>query len=712
MQSGVRSTVASSAMAAQPDEFAMQWARTRRFSLGLPRRFTVTRERVLFLRTRSGRDPTSLLWRLEIPTGKEHLVADPDELAGEDTGAIPPEERIRRERSRERAGGIVAYSADQAARTAVFSWAGALWVADTTGASGPPRKVLDAPVVNPVIDPTGAYVAYVSDRALHLVHADGSGGRTLAAPEGESVSYGLAEYVAAEEMGRSEGFWWSPSGDRLLVARVDASSVARWFVSDPSDPRRPPTELHFPPAGGANADVRLSVYGLDGSEVPVNWDRERFEYVASVNWGPALLIAVQSRDQRLMHVLEVEPTTGKTEVRGEQRDPSWVDIVPGTPALTPSGELVSVVRNGDTRSLKVGEQLMTPPGLHVRSVISVEANEVIFTGSTDPTELHLWSCRKDELQQLTADAGVHAAFAGGDALVVVSERLDGDTRVSLRTQGKKTEIVSYVESPIVQPRVQIERSGPREIRTSLLLPSWYEPGSAKLPVLVDSYAGPGHARVAHARNRYLDSQWFAEQGFAVVQADGRGTPGRGFDWERAILRDLAGPVLEDQVAALEATAKKHPDLDLSRVGIRGWSFGGYLAALAVLRRPDTFHAAAAGAPVTDWRMYDTHYTERYLGHPDNEAEAYKRSSLLGEAGQLSRPLLLIHGLVDDNVLVAHSLRLSAELVSSSRLHAVLPLSAASHMGSKEDAAANILVVERDFFAESLRVTGPQPSRRR
>jgi dipeptidyl-peptidase-4 len=200
---------------------------------------------------------------------------------------------------------------------------------------------------------------------------------------------------------------------------------------------------------------------------------------------------------------------------------------------------------------------------------------------------------------------------------------------------------------------------------------------------------------------FLASQWFAEQGFAVVVADGRGTPGRGPRWEHAVAGDLAGPALADQVTALRAAAQRCPDLDLGRVAIRGWSFGGYLSALAVLRRPDVFHAAVAGAPVTEWRLYDTHYTERYLGHPDRQPAAYEQSSLLADAGRLSRALLIIHGLADDNVVVAHSLRLSSALLAAGRQHCVLPLSGVTHMASQEEVAENLLLLQVDFIRRAL-----------
>jgi dipeptidyl-peptidase-4 len=195
----------------------------------------------------------------------------------------------------------------------------------------------------------------------------------------------------------------------------------------------------------------------------------------------------------------------------------------------------------------------------------------------------------------------------------------------------------------------------------------------------------------------------------VVVADGRGTPGRGPDWDRTIAHDWADVVLEDQVTALEAAAARCADLDTGRVAIRGWSFGGYLAALAVLRRPDTFHAAVAGAPVTDWRLYDTHYTERYLGDPAQNGAAYDRISLLGDAAALRRPLLLIHGLADDNVVVAHTLRMSSALLAAGRPHTVLPLSGVTHMTPQEVVAENLLLFQVDFLHRALRGGGPPES---
>jgi dipeptidyl-peptidase-4 len=252
--------------------------------------------------------------------------------------------------------------------------------------------------------------------------------------------------------------------------------------------------------------------------------------------------------------------------------------------------------------------------------------------------------------------------------------------------------------------VTLLKSGKRELATAVLLPAGRDPDDdTKLPVLLDPYGGPHAQRVLASHHAFVASQWFADQGFAVVVADGRGSPGRGAAWEREIHLDLANPPLDDQVDALHGAAERFPALDLDRVAIRGWSFGGYLAALAVLQRPDVFHAAIAGAPVTEWRLYDTHYTERYLGDPttDEGQRVYDASSLLPLADQLTRPLLLIHGLADDNVVAAHTLQLSSALLAAGRPHEVLPLVGVSHMTPQEVVAENLLRHQLDFLDRSL-----------
>ena len=691
------------------DSFLRLQARTARFTLGRPRSFTVSPDgsRVLFLRSRGGTDKTTCLWVYDVAERRERVIADPVALLATDSGgeesrdAVPASERARRERAREQAAGIVGYACDATTSVIAFTLAGRLFVVDD--ASGSPREVdTGAPVFDPHLDPTGRRVAYASDGALRVVSVDGSGDRSVAQEDG--VSWGVAEFVAAEEMGRQRGFWWAPDGEALLAARVDESGVLQWHIGDPANPDRTPNVVRYPAAGTNNAVVSLALLSLDGHRTPVIWDADAFPYLVTARWvrGFTPLLHLASRDQHTMRIVEIEVTTGATTVLREDTDPHWLALVPGVPDRLPDGRLVCTVDDADTRRLVVGDDIVTPPGLQVHAVLSRGSADILFSASHEPTEQHLWAYfAAGECTQLTSDPGVHAGAGASDVLIVASGSLSTDgIRTVVRKNGIEIGVIaSFAEPAPFSPRVKLSTQGRRELRTAVVWPRDHVEG-ALLPVLMDPYGGPGALRVVASRNAYLNSQWLADQGFAVVIIDGRGTPGRGPAWERMVAGDLATPVLDDQVDGLHALAAVEPDLDLSRVAIRGWSFGGYLAALAVLRRPDVFHAAVAGAPVTDWRLYDTNYTERYLG-TDASAPAYANSSLLRDAPSLTRPLLLVHGLADDNVVAAHTLRLSSALLAAGRNHSVLPLSGITHMTSREDVAANLVKVEVQFLRSSL-----------
>jgi dipeptidyl-peptidase 4 len=686
------------------DSFPRRQARTRRFTLGAPRGVTISADggRVVFLRSRGGTDPVTCLWSLDLETGEERLVADPLELA-DGTEDLPAEERARRERAREQAGGIVAYATDRPVTTAAFALSGQLYVTDFAAGLTPRLVDTDGAVVDPRPDPTGRRVAFVSGGALHVHEIIPRTTATLLEPDTEHVTWGLADFVAAEEMGRMRGYWWAPDGEALLVARVDDSPVGRWHIADPEHPERPPTVVAYPAAGTPNATVSLVLAGLDGTRTPVTWDVARDEYLVAVTWdetGP--LLVVQPRDQRCLRLLTVDPATGVTTEVHAETDERWVEIVPGVPARTGAGELVWAADRDGMRRLLVGGEPVTPVSLQVRAVLDVDDDTVLLSGSEDPVSVGLWTWSRDGgLQALTPEPGVHSGRLRGGTLVLTRQDLDSDgARTTVHRGADELTVTSLADRPGITPSVTLLSAGTWDLRTAVLLPTGHREGTS-LPVLMDPYGGPHSQRVLAARGAFLTSQWFADQGFAVVVADGRGTPGRGTEFERAVHGDLAGPVLEDQVEALHAAAQRFPDLDLSRVGIRGWSFGGYLAALAVLRRPDVFHAAVAGAPVTDWALYDTHYTERYLGRPDTDPDAYARSSLIADAPGLIRPLLLVHGLADDNVVAAHTLRLSSALLAAGRPHTVLPLSGVTHMTPQEVVAENLLLLQVRFLHDAL-----------
>ena len=712
--------MASEATAAAAAALPRQLARTRRFTLGVPAQATISPDgsTVFFVRTRSGTDPVSCLWALDCRTWSERLVADPlTLLAGQDED-LPPQERTRRERAREMSSGIVSYAADDDCRLLAFALSGQLWSARP--ASGVARKVPAAgPVIDPRPDPAGQRIAYVSDGALRVVQADGGADLAVAVPDGPEISFGLAEHVAAESMGRHRGYWWAPDGTKLLVARADMSAVQRWYIGDPSDPARTPATIRYPAAGTPNAAVSLWIADLARTGSPltaVDWDTSAMEYLTSAGWDAAgPYAAVQSRDQHELQVLGIDPETGATSVLAGQHDDAWVTLVPGLPARTAAGTLLTSADLDDTRRLLVGGQPVSPPGLQLEAVVAVDGDTVLFTASDEPTQTHLWEYQPATgLRRLSSEPGVHTGTRRGGCTIVDSGspgRLG--TVLSVRTGRGSAPITSLAEEPVLRPAMELLSLGPRGLRAALFLPSWRQPGDPPLPVLMDPYGGPAGRKVTAEHGTWTyTSQWFAEQGFAVLAVDGRGTPGRGPAWERAIYLDIVGPVLADQVEGLERAAQLRPELDLARVAIRGWSFGGFLAALAVLRRPDVFHAGVAGAPVTDQRLYDTHWRERHLGHPDVHPDAYDRCSLIGDAASLVRPLLLIHGLADDNVVAAHTLRLSAALLAAGRPHEVLPLLRTTHQPLDEAVSENLLHHQLDFLRRALglprpAVPGPQ-----
>ncbi|NEB88174.1 S9 family peptidase [Streptomyces anulatus] len=707
-------------MTSQKLSFPRQQARTQRFTLGAPRAFTVSPDetRVIFLRSMSGTDRTTRLWVLDPATGEERLAADPEVLLGGSAEKLSAQERARRERTREGSSGIVSYAVDAAAELAAFALSGKAYVAELRAGTARALPV-PGPVIDPRPSPDGRHVAYVAKGALRVVGAGGEGDRALAEPENSHVTYGLAEFIAAEELHRYRGFWWSPESDRLLVARADDSPVQRWYIADPAHPERKPAEIAYPAAGTPNAEVRLFVMDLEGARTEVVWDRAAFPYLVQVHWSSAgaPLLLVQARDQRSQQYLAVDTETGATRIVHVDEDPVWLDLFPGVPAWAPDGRLVRIVDEGGARVLAVGDRLLTGSQLQVQSVLDIGESDILVSAvagedAVEPEigQIHVYRVNELGIERISEGVGVHSAVRSGGLSVVVSAVPEepGAAAWVVRDGKRLTRIPTFAQEPVLSPRVTLTEGGAHRIPCAVLLPSDYQESDGPLPVLMDPYGGPHGRRVVAAHNAHLTSQWFADQGFAVVVADGRGAPGRSPAWEKAV-RDNLVLTMEDQVEALHGLAGRFP-LDLSRVAIRGWSYGGYLAGLAVLRRPDVFHAAVVGAPVTDQRLYDTHYTERYLGDPATQPEVYAYNSLLTDDGLSEpadevRPMMIVHGLADDNVVVAHALRLSSALLAAGRPHEVLPLSGVTHMTPQEQVAENLLLLQVDFLKRSLGMTG-------
>jgi dipeptidyl-peptidase-4 len=432
-----------------------------------------------------------------------------------------------------------------------------------------------------------------------------------------------------------------------------------------------------------------------GKTTWISWDAARYPYLCAVSWskGGPLTLYVMDRAQQQAALLAVDVRSGATRTLLEERDPAWINLFPDFPAWREDGKgfFWATERNGapevELRAAN-GDRLSTwvaPEHGFAKLVGYDDERETLwFTGGDDPTQLALFSVEAGggapRRMAIAAPSTVTATLAKRAAVLLVT-RADGrelPRTLAVRGDGARiVELPSVAEAPSITLGTEVRKVGAGEgIWASVTRPQGFVPGK-KLPVIVDVYGGPHAQQVRHLPT--LLAQWMADQGFVVVAFDGRGTPRRGRAWERAIRGDFAGPTLDDQVAGLTALAAEVPELDLDRVGIVGWSFGGYMSALAVLRRPDVFKAAVAGAPVTEWRDYDTFYTERYLGLPQEDPAAYDRSSLLPDAARLDRPLLLIHGTADDNVYFLHSLKLSDALFRAGRHHEFLPLTGFTHM---------------------------------
>ena len=629
------------------------------------------------------------------------------------------------------------------------------------------------PVLNPRIAPDGEHVLYTTGSYLMLVDIGGELGDRITAVYGVSVEdedgnpaentwkIGLAEFVAGEEMDRYDGFWWAPDSQHVLFESFDTADEPTWYISDPADPEKRADGRRYPRALTRNADVYLTVITLAFDEndryagitgnADVDWDREAYEYVAAVNWrrGHDPLVLVQNRRQTRDQVLEVAVAAdgaalGATRVLEEHANDQWIDLIHGTPAYTPDGRLVCPLNDmaADTNRLTVDGRPFTPAGWNVRAVLDVTDDDVLAVVQRAPeiaTEVpRAWAGSDADsdaeslfgghdarsfdvvsidyngtITPVTTDPGQWTA-SRGERGIVVSGRDMRSARAQMRhILGEQSATISSTAAePGFAPNVTFTRLGEHRLYTAIIAPSPSSPyaHSDKLPVLMKPYGGPGFQQVVASQSFYWEGQWWADQGFLVVTADGRGTTGRGPAWDREIFEDMKDVTLADQIEAVnalpEAVSRLNADgcrpgvpmPDLDKVCMIGWSYGGFLSALAVLDAPDVFKAACAGAPPTDWTLYDTHYTERYLGL---DPDVYRRNGIVQDAPGLVRPLMLIHGFADDNVTIAHSLRLSQALMAAGRPHTFLPLTGITHMTNDETVAENLLTLQRDFLRDAL-----------
>ena len=689
---------------------------TGQLGFGLPRGFRVSCDgrRVALLRAPDPRSADQELWLVTRDASgawSEQRIAGHAGLA-----AAGGEARAMRERTRELAAGITAFTADEALDRLVFA-AGGLW----TWAAGEVSELAVPPGAGePLLSPDGRLLAMLVDGAVTIVAPDDPGAPLAAlAPAHAHEVLGRPDFIAAEELGRFTGMWWDPDSRRLLVQRTDERPLPVWTLPNPGDPAAPPVTVRYPAAGGANARLALEILDAEtGAARPVGWDAERFPYLVRAVWTQAggLTFDVQSRDQRTLATYRADPAGGGAHEVVRVMDPHWVEPGNGTREHAPDGRLCRLVDEDGERVLRIGELAVRgPDGMHIVDLAATCADGVLAEVAVSRVDRRLLLVGWDgEQTWLGAEHGTAAAWAGGSTVVVEqrdAERSLPDTSiVELRGRdARRTASIACRAEPLDWAEaIEFHDLTDGGSSAALLLPLGHDAArDGPLPVLLDPYGGPGWAKAVRDRRSFADSRRLAEHGYAVLVIDGVGAPGRSPAWERRIAGDLT-VTLESQVGGLEEMAARRPGvLDLGAVGIRGWSFGGYLAALAAIRRPDVFKAAAVGAPVSDWTLYDTHYTERYLGAGAGFAAAAARSSLPGAIAEAAgrdvrpSPMLILHGYEDDNVVAAHAVRLSEALSAHGIPHASILLGSLTHV-ARSSVFAQLLRIELEFLDSHLR----------
>jgi dipeptidyl-peptidase-4 len=709
------------------DQLLADAAATFHWRLGIPVPLAITRDGAVLFRRTPPRGFASDLYELA-PDGAVRTLATADDLLGADDEQLSDAERARRERTRTATRGVVDVGVSDDGKTVLVPLGDRLYLiarGETEGGDPRPRAIdPGGPVYDPHLSPDGTMVAFVRDGDLWVASVGEPPRRLTHRPEG--FEYGVADFAAQEEMHRTHGFWWAPDGRRIVFQRSDLRAVQTLYVADARHNDRPPVPFRYPRAGTPNAIVDLGVIDVRAPGEPrwLTWDRDRYEYLVSVQWparGPLTALVLDRPQENLaLLAFDLEDRSGASLDRGRaiagtpiltEHDEAWLNADVGAPRwlddgsgflwmTEASGHWVLELRAADGALVRA----LTRPELGLRGLAGIEAGAAIAEASADPVIQDVWRIPLDggAPVRLSDGDGVARAAAARHGCVVIDSllRTGGRRTVAIGATGRR-ELPSAAERPVPAPTTQLETVSldGRIHHVAITRPRAFDHGR-RYPVLLKVYAGPHVVTVEAGRDAYVMDQWYADAGFIVVRVDGRGTPHRGRAWERAILRDLISVPLDDQIAALQAIRVRHPELDLARVGVFGWSFGGYFSTMAVLLRPDVFKAAVAGAPVTDWTLYDTAYTERYMKTPAANPDGYRATSALTHAARLTRPLLVLHGITDDNVHFAHTLALIEALYVAGKRAELITLSA-THMVPDPKLAVARERVQVDFFRQHL-----------
>ncbi len=684
-------------------------AATYNFRLGVPAALGVTADGAVLFRRTGPRDFVANLFELDTTTGAVKTLLDVNAVLGQREENLSDAEKARRERTRTATRGVVGIDVSRDGKLVMVPLGGMFELVERPAGT---RRTVDpkGEAYDAHLSPDGTQIGFVRGGDVWVMAATGGAPRQLT-KHTEGFELGVADFAAQEELGRTRGWWWSPDSKQIVFQRTDTRPMDTLYVADSRHPEKAPVPFKYPRAGRPNAIVDLGIVGVAGGQPQwITWDLEKLPYLARVSWqthGPLSLV-VLSREQQDLQLLAFE--NGKLRTLVTEHDDAWINVpsprggfgyAPGTPLWLADGSgFVWAHEAEEDWQLENRDRDGKLVGTHglARDLVGVDGTELISLISRDVRN----SIVMRGAAEVKTDVGVNAANFDNGVLVVSTALAAGGKKTVAIRDGKTFELPSVAEVPSLVPTTALEtvQIDGRTHHVAITRPRGFDKAK-KYPVILKVYGGPHAQYVDGARDTYVMDQWYADAGFIVVRSDNRGTPYRGRTWERAILKDLVTIPIDDQVKALQAVAASNPELDMKRVGITGWSFGGYMAAMAVLLRPDVFHAAVAGAPVTDWALYDTAYTERYMRMPQNNAEGYKSTSAMTHASKLSRPLLLVHGITDDNVHFAHTLALIEELYVHHKRAEVITLSA-THMVPDPKLALAKEQTQIDFFREHLK----------
>ena len=620
------------------------------------------------------------LWAVDTATGQSRMLVDSEKLSS--GAALSEAERMNRERRRiADVKGITDYAWAPDAKRLLVPVDGDLWVAALDGSvtrlTQTPETETDAK-----LSPKGGFASFVRDGHLFVQALAGGDAREVAEENTPKVSWGVAEFIAQEELDRFDGHWWAPDDSRIAVARVDESPVKQVTrAAIGADGTRLFTQA-YPAAGTANADVSLWLVNPDGTgKTKVDLGPSTDIYVARVAWavdGKTLYVQRLTRDQQRLDILAADPATGASRVLASETAKTWVNIHDNFRPLKDGSILWASERDGYRHLYRLAggtAQQVTSGRWVMDELVGVDEKRgrLWFTGFADSTlekQVYALDFRKAgaKPQRLTAPGGWHEAVMddAGQRLIVTSSTPSQPAQVWLGDgAGKRLAWIEenrldanhpyapYLASHVVPQFGTLTAADGQAMDWRLLKPA----GPGPFPVLMQVYGGP-HAHNVHKRFTAPIEQYLVAKGWAVFQLDNRGSNNRGMAFEAPIFRAMGGVEVQDQVQALQ-WIKAQPWAD--KVAVNGWSYGGYMVLKLLEAAPGGFAAGIAGAPVTRWELYDTAYTERYLGNPVTEPAVYAKSGALGDASKIKDPLLLIHGMADDNVVFENSTALMTAL---------------------------------------------------